>query len=130
MADRRVIRPDWPWADRAGIPQAVRSGNTVYVSGQTGRTLDGVIVGEDSMLEQSRQTFRNIREVLEAAGSGMDDIVSLTAYLTDFTQFEGYAEARSEVFPEINCAVTGVEVSRLAEPGLLIEIEAVAQVGG
>ena len=127
MTPRQVIRPDWPWADRLGISQAVRSGNTVYVSGQTALDRRGEIVGRGSMLEQARQAFRNIREVLEAAGGSMEDIVMLTAYLTDFNEFEGYAEARREVFPEIRCAVTGVEVSRLIDPDLMIEIEAIAQ---
>jgi len=126
MAERQIIKPDWPWAAKLGIAQAVRSGNTVYVSGQTALGRDGEIVGKGSMLEQARQAFRNIREVLETAGGAMDDIVMLTAYLTDFSQFAGYAEARREVFPEIRCAVTGVEVSRLIDPDLLIEIEAVA----
>jgi len=124
-----VIKPDWPWAEKLGIAQAVRSGNTVFVSGQTALNRDGEVVGEGSMLEQARQAFRNLREVLEAAGGAMDDIVMLRAYLTDFDEFAGYATARREVFPELTCAVTGVEVSRLIDPALLIEIEAVAHLG-
>jgi len=126
MTERQIIKPDWPWADRMGIPQAVRSGNSVYASGQPALDRNGEMVGKGSMLEQARQAFRNVREVLEAAGGSMDDIVMLTAYLTDFNEFQGYAEARREVFPEIRCAVTGVEVSRLIDPDLMIEIEAVA----
>ena len=126
MTQREVIKPDWPWAAKLGIPQAVRSGNTVYVSGQTALNPEGEIVGRGDMCEQARQAFRNIRVVLEAAGGSMDDIVMLRAYLTDFNKFEGYAKARREVFPEIRCAVTGVEVSRLIDPDLMIEIEAIA----
>ncbi len=126
MTQREVIKPDWPWATKLGIAQAVRSGNTVFVSGQTALNPEGEIVGRGDMCEQARQAFRNIRVVLEAAGGSMDDIVMLRAYLTDFNRFEGYAKARREVFPEIRCAVTGVEVSRLIDPDLMIEIEAVA----
>ena len=130
MTQRQVIKPDWPWADGLGIAQAVLAGDTVYVSGQTALSPEGEIVGRGSMYEQARQAFRNLGEVLESAGCSLDDVVVLRAYLTDFDEFEGYAQARREVFPEIRCAVTGVEVSRLIDPDMMIEIEAVARPEG
>ncbi len=129
MAERQVIRPEWPWAERFRIAQAVRAGNVIYVAGQVAMSPEGEIVGRGDMKEQARQVFGNIREVLGMAGGEMSDVVKLTAYLTDFSQFDGFAEARREAFPEVTFASTGVEVSGLVDPDLLVEVEAIAHIG-
>ncbi len=126
---RQVIVPDWPWNETVGIAQAVRVGSTVYVSGQTARDSDGTLVGGSSTKLQARKVFENIDYVLGLADASMRDVVKLTAYFTDGANFAEYAAVRREFFPEITFAATGMTVSELADPGMLLEVEAVAIVG-
>ena len=127
--DRQVIIPDWPWNESVGIAQAVRYGDTVYVSGQTARDPEGNLVGGDSTELQARKVFENIEYVLNLAGSKMSEVVKLTAYFTDGAVFPEYAAVRREFFPEITFAATGMTVTALADPGMLLEVEAVAVIG-
>lgn len=128
IMNRRVVLPDWPWNESVGIAQAVRIDGTVYVSGQTARDPDGNLVGGDSTTLQARKVFENIQYVLDLAGGTMQDVVKLTAYFTEGAVFPEYAAVRREFFPEITFAATGMTVSALAEPGMLLEVEAVAVV--
>lgn len=128
--DRQVIIPDWPWNESVGIAQAVRVGDTVHVSGQTARDPDGTLVGGDSTMLQARKVFENIDYVLGLAGASMQDVVKLTAYFTEGAVFAEYAAVRREFFPQITFAATGMTVTALADPGMLLEVEAVAVVGG
>ena len=127
--DRQVIIPDWPWNESVGIAQAVRYGDTVYVSGQTARAPEGTLVGGDSTELQARKVFENIEYVLNLAGSKMSEVVKLTAYFTDGAVFPEYAAVRREFFPEITFAATGMTVTALADPGMLLEVEAIAVIG-
>lgn len=128
--DRQVIIPDWPWNESVGIAQAVRVGDAVHVSGQTARDPDGTLVGGDSTTLQARKVFENIEYVLGLAGASMRDVVKLTAYFTEGAAFPEYAAVRREFFPKITFAATGMTVTALADPGMLLEVEAVAIVGG
>ena len=98
----------------------------VFVSGQVSRDNDGQQVGTGSMLEQTRQCIRNMRTVLEAAGGTLDDIVSIVVYTTDIRQFKEIVAARTEFFVAKLPTSTIVEVNHLADPGLLIELQATA----
>ncbi len=129
MVERIEIDPDWPWARDFRYRQGIRVGDTVYVSGQVGFDPDGNIVGGDDMEAQARQTFANIRAVLEMAGATMNDVVKITAFLTDLDRYAGYSAARAEAFPDKVPASTAVATPALVFPGLLVEIEAVAEIG-
>ena len=124
--ERQVIIPDWPWNESVGIAQAVRVGDTVHVSGQTARDPEGNLVGGVSTELQARKGFENIEYVLGLAGSKMSEVVKLTVYFTNGANFPEYAKVRREFFPEITFAATGMTVTALAEPGLLLEVEAIA----
>ena len=126
---RRAILPDWPWNESVGIAQAVRVDDTVYISGQTARDPEGNLIGGASTEAQARKVFENIDYVLGLAGATMTDVVKLTAYFTPGANFPEYAKVRREFFPEITFAATGMTVTELADPGMLIEVEAVAVVG-
>jgi enamine deaminase RidA (YjgF/YER057c/UK114 family) len=126
---RQVIVPDWPWNESVGIAQAVRIGDTVHVSGQTARDPRGNLIGGNSTEQQARKVFENIEYVLKLAGASISDVVKLTAYFTEGAVFSEYAAVRREFFPEITFAATGVTVSGLAGPGMLLEVEAVAVIG-
>ncbi len=129
MVERIEIDPDWPWARDFRYRQGIRVGDTVYVSGQVGFDPDGDIVGGDDMEAQARQAFANIRTVLEMAGATMNDVVKITAFLTDLDRYAGYSAARTETFPDKVPASTAVATPALVFPGLLVEIEAVAVIG-
>jgi 2-iminobutanoate/2-iminopropanoate deaminase len=101
----------------------------IFVSGQLSRDADGHQVGAASMLEQTRQCLRNLELNLQSAGASMDDVVWTTVYTVDMRELKQIVAAREE-FSSASCLPTStmVEVSHLAEPGLLIEIQAIAAI--
>ena len=98
----------------------------IFVSGQVARDSEGNAVGQGSMLEQTRQCLRNIQKNLEAAGASMSDVVWTTVYTTDIREFKQIVAAREEFFRDNLPTSTMVEVSHLADPGLLVEITVIA----
>lgn len=98
----------------------------IFLSGQLSRDAEGRLVGAGDMAEQTRQCIRNMRTVLEAAGGTLDDIVSVVVYTTDMREFRNIVAARTEFFIDKLPTSTIVEVAHLADPGLLIEIQAIA----
>ena len=105
---------------------AVRAGNLLFVSGVVPVDADGNLVGEGDVVEQTRQVFRNIESVLTAAGATIGDVVKVTVYLVDIVDRARINPVRQEVFGDARPASTLVEVSALAVPGALLEIECVA----
>jgi 2-iminobutanoate/2-iminopropanoate deaminase len=126
MSPRRKIDPGWKWDDNFNLSQGIQIGNAVYTSGQVAMDSDGNIVGEGDMKAQTRRSLENVKSVLEAGGASMEDVVKITVYLTDMSRLAETHEVRAEFFPDPPPASTGIEVSALAFPGLLIEIEAIA----
>ena len=103
-------------------------GNQVFTAGMTART--GIAVeGGSSMYEQARAVFSKIKYLIEAAGGHMDDVVKVNIFVTDITRREEVWQARREFFTGHFPVSTLVEVSALAAPELLVEIEAVAILG-
>ena len=100
----------------------------IFVSGQVSRDNDGNQVGQGSMLEQTRQCLRNVQKNLEAAGASLADVVWTTVYTTDIREFRQIVAAREEFFKTNLPTSTMVEVSHLADPGLLVEIAVIAAV--
>jgi enamine deaminase RidA (YjgF/YER057c/UK114 family) len=100
-------------------------GNQVFIAGMTARS-GNHIVGGNSMYEQAQAIFTKIRHLIEAAGGHMDDIVKVNIFVTDITRREEVWQARQEVFTGHFPVSTLVEVSALAAPELLVEIEALA----
>jgi 2-iminobutanoate/2-iminopropanoate deaminase len=125
-AARKNIDPGWTWDDRLPLSQGKQIGNLIYVSGQVAYDSNGQLVGEGDMKEQTHQAFRNIRTVLEKAGSGIKDIVKINTYITDGSRFMDMIAARTEIFGDNPPASTAVVVAALAFPGLLVEVEAIA----
>ena len=129
MGDRAEINPGWPWAKNFRISQAVQVGTTIYVSGQIAFDPDGNVVGGNDMKAQSKQVFDNIQAVLAEAGASMDDVVKITAFLTDLSRYGEYSEARAEAFPNNIPASTSVSAPALVMPDFLVEVEAIAEIG-
>ena len=106
-------------------------GELVVVAGQVAANRAGKLVGPGDVVAQTRQAFENVRAVLEAAGSGMRQIVRFQTFLTHATDIDGFMQARKEVFPGyfpdgVYPPNTILVVSRLVLPELLVEIEAMA----
>ena len=98
----------------------------IFLSGQLSRDANGQLVGRGDMAEQTRQAIRNMETVLAAAGGTLDDIVSIVVYTTDMREFKDIVAARTEFFKTKLPTSTIVEVNHLADPGLLIEFQAIA----
>ncbi len=131
MTERRRISSSSPYEDVIGFSRAVRVGDTVYVSGTVawGDPPEAdMLVGEGNVYLQARQALRNIERALIEAGASLSDVVRTRIYLTDIDRWEEAARAHAEVFAAVKPAATMVEVSRLAEAAMLVEIEAVAVV--
>ena len=105
---------------------AVVAGGLLFVSGLVGVDRHGALVGGDDVVAQTRQVFANMRAVLDEAGCRFEDVVKVTVYLTDVDDRPKINPVRQEVFGDARPASTLVEVSRLAVPGAIVEIEAVA----
>jgi reactive intermediate/imine deaminase len=110
--------------------QGVIVDGTVYVSGQVSMDAAGNVVGKGDMRAQTRQVLENIAAVLGEAGGTLRDVVKVTMFVTDMNRANEAREVRLEYFRENAPASTGVEVSALAHPDLMIEIEAVAVLAG
>ena len=104
---------------------AVWAGDLLFISGCVPVAADGNLVPGD-VQEQARQVFANIDLVLAAAGGSFADVVKVTVFLTDVEDRQAVNVVREEVFGDTRPSSTLVEVSRLAVPGALIEVEAVA----
>jgi 2-iminobutanoate/2-iminopropanoate deaminase len=100
----------------------------IFVAGQLSRDDEGGIVGKGSMLQQTRQCLHNIERSLNAAGASLSDVVWTTVYTTDMREFRDIVAAREEFFRGNLPTSTMVEVNHLSEPGLLVEIQAIAAV--
>ena len=123
------VDPGWTWDRPYFYSQALRVRDLVFVSGQAAIAPDGTIVGKGDFEAQARQAFTNLKTVLQAAGSDLEDIVKVTIYVTDMSHFPKVVELRKQYFRPPYPADTIVQVQALALPELLIEIEAIACVG-
>lgn len=125
MTDRRRISSGSPYEPKIGFSRAVRAGDTVYVSGTVAWGEDGRLVGEGDVYVQAKQAIANIEKALIEAGASLNDVVRTRIYLIDISRLEEAARAHGEAFGEIRPASSMVEVSALAEPQMLVEVEAI-----
>lgn len=123
MSNRNNISSGSDWEAKIGYSRAVRIGAQVSVSGTTASGPDGP-VGGDSLAEQTREALRRIVAALAEAGAKPEDVIRTRMYVTDMSRWEEAGLAHGEVFGEIRPATTILEVSKLIDDALLIEIEA------
>lgn len=126
---RELISSGTRWEPWFGYSRAVKAGNTIHVSGTTAWNEKGEIVGADDYYLQTRQSLANIKAWLQKSGAEMKDVVRTRVYTRDVGQFKAIAKAHREFFGNVLPSTTLLEIKRLAEPEMLVEIEAVAVTG-
>ena len=127
---RRAFDLPGIWQPFGAFSMAVLQGDgqTVHLKGQVALDAAGRLVGKGDMAAQVRKTLENIEDVLAAVGGNLGDVLALTHYTTDIDAFMKCGELRKQFFGEPYPVTTTVEVARLYDPEILIEITALAEV--
>lgn len=120
---RRQVDAGTVWGPTVGYSRAVRVGQTIHVAGTTGLDAKGS-PAPGGMYGQSKQALANILAALRQLGAGPEDVVRTRIFVTDISKWEDAGRAHGEIFAAIRPASTMVEVTRLIDPALVVEIEA------
>ena len=122
---KQKVNSGSPWEDIVGYSRAVRINNVIEVAGTT--AVDGEsIIGEGNVYEQTIFIFSKIEKVLKQLGASIQDVIRTRMFVTNIDDWEAVGKAHGEFFINIKPVATMLEVKRLIDPRLLIEIEVTA----
>lgn len=124
--ERTRVASGTAWETAVGYSRAVRVGRVVYVSGTTATDDAGAVVGPGDAYAQTRQAIANLAAALHQANATLKDVVRTRLFVTDIDRWRDVGRAHAEAFAEIAPACTMVQVARLIDPAMLVEIEAEA----
>jgi len=124
---RERVSTDTAWEQQVGYSRAIRTDDTVRVAGTIATGEDGEVVAPGDPYEQTKHAFGIVADALTALDAAIEDVVQTRMYVTDIDDQEQVGEAHSEFFGDVRPVATMVEVSGLATPDAVVEVEAVAQ---
>ena len=127
--NRTNISSGSPWESIAGYSRAVRIGPHIFVAGTTASDSQGQVVGGDDPYRQTIYILEKIQAALGQAGAEMKDVVRSRMFVVNVDHWEAIARAHNEFFHQVRPAATLVEVNRLIDPAMLVEIEIDALIG-
>jgi enamine deaminase RidA (YjgF/YER057c/UK114 family) len=126
--ERRTVSSGTEWEEEVGYSRAVRVGREVRVAGTTATDEDGELVAPGEPYEQTVRALSNVEAALEAAGAGLGDVVRTRLFVTDVGDWEAFGRAHREFFGDVRPATSMLQVERLIDPGMVVEVEADAVV--
>jgi enamine deaminase RidA (YjgF/YER057c/UK114 family) len=127
MQERQKYSSGTKWESIVGYSRAIKVGERIYVTGTTATNERGAIIGAGDAYAQTAQAIRNIEQALKALGASLENVVRTRMFVTDISRWEEYGRAHGEFFSAIKPCATMVEVAKLVDPDMLIEIEVEAE---
>jgi len=112
-----------PWEPLRGYSRAVRVGDHLFISGTTAMGEGGIVVGAGDAYEQTKYIVTVIKKILAAANFSIEDVVRTRLFITNMAKWDEYAKAHREAFENVRPASAIVQVAKLVDPRLLIEME-------
>ena len=124
---RTQVSSGTEWEDVVGYSRAVRTGDEIHVSGTTATDDEGDLVGVGDPAAQTRQAIANVESALEALDASLADVVRTRLFVTDIERWEAIGRVHGEAFGDVRPATSMVQIQRLIDPEMLVEVEAVAR---
>jgi len=125
--DRERVSSGTEWESTVGYSRAVRAGDEIHVSGTTATDDDGAVVAPDDPYAQTVRAIENVETALSALDASLTDVVRTRLFVTDIEDWEAVGRAHGEFFDAVRPATTMVQVERLIDPEMLVEVEVVAR---
>ena len=127
MRERQKYFSGTKWESVVGYSRAIKVGERIYVTGTTATDESGAIVGPGDAYAQTVQAIRNIERALVGLGASLENVIRTRMFVTDISRWEEYGKAHGEFFSEVMPCATMVEIAKLVDPDMLIEIEVDAE---
>jgi enamine deaminase RidA (YjgF/YER057c/UK114 family) len=125
--DRERYASGTEWESTVGYSRAIRAGDEIHVSGTTATDDDGQVVAPGDPHAQTVRAIENVAEALASLDATLSDVVRTRLFVTDIDDWEAIGRAHGDAFADVRPATTMVQVERLIEPEMLVEVEAVAR---